>query len=202
MFTATDGLQGLTLFNEENPDLIILDIMMPKLDGFQVLIEIRSLSDVPVLMLTAKKSVDDRIEGFDRGADDYVLKPFSPREVIKRIEAIMKRTYGIDQNTGVMRYHELILDTQLQQLRSSKGGVILTSAEFEILEVFFKNPNQVLSRAQLIEKAFGYGYDGYDRSIDTHIKRIRKKISEICQDDYIQTKYGAGYILKVSSDED
>lgn len=202
VFTAKDGLQGLTVFNEETVDLVILDVMMPKLDGFQVLKEMRSVSNIPVLMLTAKKSVDDRIKGFDCGADDYVLKPFSPREVIKRVEAIIKRTYGMDQESTVITFNKLTLDTNLQQLKSSKGSIVLTSAEFDILEVFFKNPNQVLSRGQLIEKAFGYDYDGYDRSIDTHIKRIRKKISEICEEDYIQTKYGAGYVLKVDRHED
>lgn len=202
VFTAKDGLQGLTVFNEETVDLVILDVMMPKLDGFQVLKEMRSVSNIPVLMLTAKKSVDDRIKGFDCGADDYVLKPFSPREVIKRVEAIIKRTYGMDQESTVITFNKLTLDTNLQQLKSSKGSIVLTSAEFDFLEVFFKNPNQVLSRGQLIEKAFGYDYDGYDRSIDTHIKRIRKKISEICEEDYIQTKYGAGYVLKVDRHED
>ena len=194
---AEDGLEGLYQFNEKSIDLAILDLMMPKMDGFELLKEIRNVSDIPVILLTAKKDEVDRLNGFDYGADDYVMKPFSPKELIKRIEVLIRRVYGKGDLEGKINVNQLILNLKNQTLYYKDKKIDITATEFKLLRTFFENVNQVLSREQLIEKSFGYNYEGFNRSIDAHIKRIRQKIA-INKDvpEYIHTKYGAGYIFK------
>lgn len=194
---AEDGLDGLYQFNEKSIDLAILDLMMPNMDGFELLKEIRSVSDIPIILLTAKKSEVDRLNGFDYGADDYVVKPFSPKELMKRVEVLIRRVYGKGDLEGKISAGHLILNLKNQTLHYKSEKIEITATEFKLLRTFFENINQVLSREQLIEKSFGYNYEGFNRSIDTHIKRIRQKIA-INKDvpEYIYTKYGAGYIFK------
>ncbi|HCX64920.1 MAG TPA: DNA-binding response regulator, partial [Eubacteriaceae bacterium] len=194
---AADGLQALKVFAEHSADFVVLDIMMPGIDGFEVLAEMRKTSDVPVLLLTAKKLEVDKLKGFDLGADDYVVKPFSPKEVVRRVKAILKRT-GKEKNAkGAQRKHvDLLLDTEGKILYKNGKPVDLTGKEYQVMEVFFLNAGRVLTRDQLIEKAFGYDYDAYDRSVDTYIKRIRQKIGDDSKNpNYIQTRYGQGYIF-------
>lgn len=196
-YIADDGMRGLYLFNEHDIDLAILDIMMPGIDGFELLQEIRKISDIPIIMLTAKKSEIDRLNGFDYGADDYVIKPFSPKELIKRVEVLIKRVYSdVQKDDKKINYDDLALDLKNQILYKNGEPIEITSSEFKLLKTFFKNKGQVLSRDQLIEHSFGYDYEGFDRTIDTHIKRIRKKIEKDHKNPiYIKTKYGAGYIF-------
>lgn len=199
---ANDGIEGLALFRDSNPDLVISDIMMPTIDGFEVLREIRLISDVPVIMLTAKQEEIDRLKGFENGADDYVTKPFSPKELVRRVMVMLKRTYKAIEDKQVLIEGELKLDLNKQKLYKNEDEIDITSKEFQIIYAFFKNPRQILSREQLIELAFSNDFDGFDRTIDAHIKKIRHKIEEDTKNPkYLKTKYGAGYIFG-GSDED
>ena len=199
---ANDGIEGLALFRDSNPDLVISDVMMPTIDGFEVLKEIRLISDVPVIMLTAKQEEVDRLKGFENGADDYVTKPFSPKELVRRVMVMLKRTYKAIEDKQVLIEGELKLDLNKQKLYKNEDEIDITSKEFQIIYAFFKNPRQILSREQLIELAFSNGFDGFDRTIDAHIKKIRHKIEEDTKNPkYLKTKYGAGYIFG-GSDED
>lgn len=199
---ASDGIEGLALFRDSNPDLVISDVMMPTIDGFEVLREIRLISDVPVIMLTAKQEEVDRLKGFENGADDYVTKPFSPKELVRRVMVMLKRTYKVIEYKQVLIEGELKLDLNKQKLYKNEDEIDITSKEFQIIYAFFKNPRQILSREQLIELAFSNGFDGFDRTIDAHIKKIRHKIEEDTKNPkYLKTKYGAGYIFG-GSDED
>jgi len=201
--SAKDGLDGLYQFNEKSIDLAILDLMMPNMDGFELLREIRNVSDIPVILLTAKKNEMDRLSGFDYGADDYVIKPFSPKELMKRVEVLIRRVYGKKNVEGKISAGNLFLNLKNQSLHYKDQKIDITATEFKLLRAFFENKDQVLSRDQLIEKAFGYNYDGFNRSIDTHIKRIRQKIAiDPSVFNYIQTKYGAGYIFKGDDSND
>lgn len=199
---ANDGIEGLALFRDSNPDLVISDVMMPTIDGFEVLREIRLISDVPVIMLTAKQEEVDRLKGFENGADDYVTKPFSPKELVRRVMVMLKRTYKAIEDKQVLIEGELKLDLNKQKLYKNEDEIDITSKEFQIIYAFFKNPRQILSREQLIELAFSNGFDGFDRTIDAHVKKIRHKIEEDTKNPkYLKTKYGAGYIFG-GSDED
>ena len=199
---ANDGIEGLALFRDSHPDLVISDVMMPTIDGFEVLKEIRLISDVPVIMLTAKQEEVDRLKGFENGADDYVTKPFSPKELVRRVMVMLKRTYKVIEYKQVLIEGELKLDLNKQKLYKNEDEIDITSKEFQIIYAFFKNPRQILSREQLIELAFSNGFDGFDRTIDAHIKKIRHKIEEDTKNPkYLKTKYGAGYIFG-GSDED
>lgn len=199
---ANDGIEGLALFRDSNPDLVISDVMMPTIDGFEVLREIRLISDVPVIMLTAKQEEVDRLKGFENGADDYVTKPFSPKELVRRVMVMLKRTYKAIEDKQVLIEGELKLDLNKHKLYKNEDEIDITSKEFQIIYAFFKNPRQILSREQLIELAFSNDFDGFDRTIDAHIKKIRHKIEEDTKNPkYLKTKYGAGYIFG-GSDED
>ena len=199
---ANDGIEGLALFRDSHPDLVISDVMMPTIDGFEVLREIRLISDAPVIMLTAKQEEVDRLKGFENGADDYVTKPFSPKELVRRVMVMLKRTYKAIEDKQVLIEGELKLDLNKQKLYKNEDEIDITSKEFQIIYAFFKNPRQILSREQLIELAFSNGFDGFDRTIDAHIKKIRHKIEEDTKNPkYLKTKYGAGYIFG-GSDED
>ena len=199
---ASDGIEGLALFRDSNPDLVISDVMMPTIDGFEVLREIRLISDVPIIMLTAKQEEVDRLKGFENGADHYVTKPFSPKELVRRVMVMLKRTYKAIEDKQVLIEGELKLDLNKQKLYKNEDEIDITSKEFQIIYAFFKNPRQILSREQLIELAFSNGFDGFDRTIDAHIKKIRHKIEEDTKNPkYLKTKYGAGYIFG-GSDED
>lgn len=194
-FEAKDGFEALEIFSKSKIHLVLLDIMMPGIDGFDVLKEIRKISDVPVIMLTARTEEIDRLKGFDIGADDYVLKPFSVKEVVKRVNALIKRTY---QNTDEIVYKCEDLSLYTKSMKLYKGNVELpvTAAEFSLLQVLFRYHGQVLSREQLINLAYGYEYEGFDRNIDSYIKRLRQKIERDPKNPQILiTKYGAGYVL-------
>jgi len=193
---ACDGFEALSYFNQQQFHLVILDIMMPGIDGYEVLKEIRRISDVPVIMLTAKQSEIDKVKGFDIGADDYVVKPFSPRELVRRIKVFLKRSYP-QKDEDLYEHGELKLYPKQMKLYKHDQEIILTSAEYNLLVTLFNNKDQVLTRTQLMELSFGYDYEGYDRNIDSYIKRIRQKIENDPKNPvYLKTKYGAGYVFE------
>ena len=194
-FVTKDGFEALEVFNDQEFHMIILDIMMPGINGFEVLKEIRRISDIPIIMLTAKQEEVDRLKGFDMGADDYVVKPFSTKELMKRIKVLLKRIYH-DTDEIIYRHKDLELYTKSMKLFKDKEEIELTSVEYRLLLIMFKNIGQILSREQLINLAFGQGYEGYDRNIDTYIKRIRKKIEDDPkQPALLVSKYGTGYVF-------
>ncbi|NLJ97010.1 MAG: response regulator transcription factor [Clostridiales bacterium] len=192
---TSNGFEALEMFGKQEFHLVLLDIMMPGISGFEVLKEIRRISDVPVIMLTAKQEEVDRLKGFEIGADDYVIKPFSPRELMKRIQVFIKRIYK-ETDEIVYSYQDLKLYTKGMKLVKNNKEIVLTAAEYKLLFVLFRNKGQVLTREQLIELAYGSDYEGYDRNIDSFIKRIRQKIEDDPKNPKILiTKYGAGYIF-------
>lgn len=194
-YLAKDGFEALNIFNTNTVHLVLLDIMMPGIDGFEVLKEIRKVSEVPVIMITAKQEEVDRLKGFDTGADDYVVKPFSVKELMLRIKRFLKRIYH-ESDEIVYQCKDLSLHTKSMKLYKKNEEIQITSAEYNLLLVMFKNQGQVLTRDQLIELAYGNEYEGYDRNIDSYIKRLRQKIEDDPGNPKILiTKYGAGYTL-------
>lgn len=205
VFTAMDGEEALNLFNKETFHLIILDLMLPKITGEEVCTKIRTSSNVPIIMLTAKVDEDERIEGISIGADDYITKPFSVRELVVRVRALLRRSYRDDMPIAeVLNYDNGYLEVDIKKMLVRKQGqpVTLTTNEFKVLLTLISHPNQVFSREQLVQIAFGVDYEGYDRTIDTYIKNIRQKI-ELNQKDpkYILTVYGVGYKFSSNSSE-
>lgn len=194
---AINGNEALEMFSKEEFHLIILDLMLPKLSGEEVCTTIRGTSDIPIIMLTAKVEEDDKIEGLSIGADDYVTKPFSPRELVSRVKALLRRSYReLSPLAEKLSFNneELVVNVDKMIVRKDGKNVYLTTNEFKILIALLTNPGQVFSREQLIEIAFGYDYDGFDRTVDTHIKNIRQKIENDPKNPaYIITVYGAGY---------
>lgn len=192
---AVNGFEALEHFSMNTYHLILLDVMMPGIDGFEVLTRVREISDVPVIMLTAKQEEIDRLKGFDKGADDYVMKPFSPRELMGRVKVFLKRIYQTSDEIILME-GELKLFTGSMKLQKARIDIDLTATEFKLIHTFMRNKGQILTREQLIEQSFGQGYDGLDRNIDSYIKRLRQKIEEDPKTPRILvTKYGAGYIF-------
>lgn len=194
--TATSGLQALRLFRQQPPDLVILDLMLPQANGLDVCSIIRTESDVPVIMLTAKSTEEDKLVGLNMGADDYITKPFSPRELVARVKAVMRRTRKDDpeEEIGSLEFPNLVIDIARHEVRVRGQPIPLTPREFKLLETLAKQPGRVFSRLQLLEKAFGFDYEGLERTIDVHIKNLRKKVEpDPAQPTYILTVYGIGY---------
>lgn len=194
---AFDGIEGLRVFEENNLDLVILDLMLPKLPGEEVIKEIRNKSELPVIMVSAKVEENNRVDGLRLGADDYVTKPFSPKELVERVKAVLRRIekYNIPR-ADIIKTNDGRLEMDLEYNRIFKDGkeISLTKNEFQILKTLFSNPNKIYSRDEIIELTFGYDYEAYDRAIDTHIKNIRAKIEDNPKKpNYIKTIYGMGY---------
>lgn len=195
VIVASNGFEALELFANQEFHLVLLDIMLPGINGFEVLKEIRKISDVPVIMLTAKQEEVDRLKGFEIGADDYVIKPFSPRELMKRIQVFLKRVYN-EADEIVYQYRNIKLFTKSMKVLKDEKEILLTAAEYKLLFVLFKHKGQILTREQLIDLAYGDQYEGYDRNIDSFIKRIRQKIEDNPKNPkMLITKYGAGYVF-------
>lgn len=182
---------------KEPPQLVILDLMLPDMSGEEVFQELKDMGDFPVMMLTAKSSEEERVAGFALGADDYVVKPFSPRELVFRVKAVLKRAKKADLgNAKPMSFNNglLIIDGQSYQVRLNKDLVNLTPTEFKVLFTLASSPDRVFTREELVEKALGYSFEGYERSIDAHIKNIRQKLGEDPKNPiFILTIYGVGY---------
>ena len=204
VFTVDNGSEALHMYDELNPDFVILDLMLPDVSGENICKIIRDKSDVPILMLTAKSMEEDKINGLSLGADDYLTKPFSPRELVMRVKAILRRTSrnsNINNNIISFNNKDLLLDKDEHIVKKSGEILNITPNEYEILLLFARNPNKVFTRAQIIDVALGYEFIGYDRTIDAHIKNLRKKIEDdIKNPEYILTVYGVGYKFKGDQD--
>ena len=194
---ATDGINGLEIFKKYSPHLVILDLMLPGLSGEEICKAMRGASDVPIIMLTAKINEKSKLEGFSLGADDYVTKPFSPKELIQRVRAIIRRSYrGKSPLSDILSFNGngLRIDVRKHEVTKDERLVSLTPKEYKILLILASNQGQIFSRERLVEAAFGIDYDGYDRTVDTHIKNIRHKIEDNPRDPkYVLTVYGVGY---------
>ena len=201
VLTAYDGIEALHLARESHPDLIVLDLMLPGVDGLEICRILRTESDVPIIMLTAMTTDQDRLTGLDLGADDYVTKPFSPRELAARVRAVLRRLPG-ERGPEKIEHGELTLNFQKHEAFLAGKPLNLTPVEFKLLGVLVKEPGRVFSRSQIIEKALGYDFDGFDRTIDVHILNLRRKIEpDPRHPRYVKTVYGAGYkLLEVHSD--
>lgn len=192
---AQDGEEALKIWLEHKPDLIVLDIMLPRMSGFEVLKSIRNEDNTPVIMLTARIEEIDKLLGLELGADDYISKPFSPRELTARVRAVLRRS-SKKEDKHLILYNNLKIDLSRYQAFVNNNLLPLTSTEYKILVVLAENPGQVFSRLQLLERIYSDIYEGYERTIDTHINNLRRKLENLpSQDIVIKTVYGVGYKL-------
>ena len=187
--TASDGLEGINTFHAHHIDLILLDIMLPKINGYAVCEMIRQEAQTPIILLTALDTEADQIKGFDLLADDYITKPFSIKLVLKRVEALFRRIETMDMDTDTLRYKELQISAKQRQVLVSGAEVILTQSEFDILLLFLKNQGRVFTRDELLNLVWGYEFIGEEKSVNFHIMNLRKKLGV----DYIETVRGVGY---------
>jgi len=190
---AYDGVEALRVARESNPDLVVLDLMLPDVDGLEVCRTLRHESDVPIIMLTARTTDQDKLTGLDSGADDYVTKPFSPKELAARVRAVLRRLPG-ERGPAQITRGELTMNFVRREAWLADRLLALTDVEFKLLGVLAREPGRVFSRGDLIEKALGYDFAGFDRTIDVHILNLRRKIEQAPnRPRYIKTVYGAGY---------
>jgi len=198
VYTAYDGQMAVQIARKQAPDLIILDLMLPKMEGTDVCRIIRKESVVPIIMLTARTTEDDKLEGLNLGADDYIVKPFSPREVLARVKAVLRRAQAYRETDEVqsrqISFGNLIVDPGRHEAIIDDQLVPLTPKEFKLLELFARHPGKAFSRSELMEEAFGKNYEGLERTIDVHVMNLRRKIDEINGITVaIKTVYGTGY---------
>ncbi len=194
---AVDGAEGLRLSLERNPSLVILDLNLPKLDGTEVCRRLRADSDIPVIMVTARVEEVDRLSGLDMGADDYVVKPFSPRELVARVKAVLRRSKppsDDDIASGRLECGEIVVHLDSRTVTIAGEVAALTPTEYRLLEYFMRAEGRTVTREQLIESSFGYDFDGFDRTVDTHVSNLRRKLKKSSGlGQYIKTVYGIGY---------
>ncbi|QAA34124.1 response regulator transcription factor [Clostridium manihotivorum] len=196
VLTAEYGLDGLSIFIKEKVDLVILDLMLPDIQGEEICQRLRKISDVHIFMLTAKGALDEKIHGLNIGADEYLVKPFSPRELVARVNSLFRRISHKDDTDSILAFNDksLIINTETREVLVDGKYVSLTPNEFDILYVMAKNKGKVFSREALIESVFGMDFEGYDRTIDVHIKNLRKKIERDTRNPrYIITVVKLGY---------
>ena len=200
--TAADGNAALATFQREKPDFMILDLNLPGMDGLDVCRAVRHESNIPILMLTARVEEADKLIGLELGADDYVVKPFSPREVVARVRTIFRRTAAVDSpKTELIQVGDLQIDPDQHTVIVSDRQIELTPTEFDILVVLARQPKRVFTRLQIMEQAQGDAFEGYERTIDAHIKNIRLKLeTNPKKPAYIHTVFGVGYKLEVKAD--
>jgi DNA-binding response OmpR family regulator len=194
--TAHDGQAALAQFRYERPDLVILDLNLPAMDGLDVARTIRQERNTPIIMLTARVEETDRIVGLELGADDYVSKPFSPRELVARVRAVLRRTSSQAPSRAPVHAGDLTIDPAMRTVSRDGEDIDLTTTEFDLLLVLARTPGRVFSRSELLDRVQGMSFEGYERTIDVHIKNLRKKIEPDSRHPrYILTVYGAGYRL-------
>ena len=199
VLVAYEGKSALESARRQLPDLIILDLMLPEISGWDICRTLRKDSDVPIIMLTARDETTDKIVGLELGADDYVTKPFDPKELVSRVKAVLRRSEGKEVTQGRLTVADLSIDVEKRQVYHGAEAVELTPIEFELLRVMAENPGRVYQRMQLLDRVQGDAYEGYDRTIDSHIKNLRKKIEPDPEHPrYIITVYGVGYKLEDS----
>ena len=197
-----DGASALAAFRRDKPDLVVLDLGLPEVDGLEVARAIRRDSDTPIIMLTARVDETDRLVGLELGADDYVAKPFSPREVVARVRAVLRRSSGHRPAADVLRAGPIVLNRDAHTVELDRSPLDLTRTEFALLDALMQNAGRTLNRLQLIEQALGYSYDGYDRTIDAHIRNLRLKLEPDPRNPrYVVTVYGVGYKFVEAADE-
>ena len=198
VLTANDGVTGLELAREEQPSLIVLDLMLPRMDGMEVCRTLRAESAVPIVMLTAMVEEDDRLAGLDLGADDYVTKPFSPRELAARVRAVLRRTARDQDNIGpgLLESGPFAVDLRQRTVSVDGTAIALTPTEFRLLSLLVREPGRTFTREQIIDRVFGYDFDGFDRTVDAHMSSLRRKVDAVPGTaKRIQTVYGSGYRL-------
>ena len=192
--TAYEGQQALAVFRHERPNLVVLDLNLPGMDGLDVCRVMRRDADVPIIMLTARIEETDRLIGLELGADDYVVKPFSPREIVARVRAVLRRTEGVPVRPEVISSAGIMLDLTARTASISGQPLDLTTMEFDLLAVLVGHPGQVFTRMQLLERTQEVTYEGYERTIDVHVKNLRKKLGDDSQNPrFIETVRGVGY---------
>lgn len=204
VMVAHDGRLGLDLARTRQPDLIVLDLMLPGISGLEICRTLRAETSppgIPIIMLTARSTEDDKLLGLDLGADDYITKPFSPREVAARVRSVLRRVgAGLEPGPEDLTFGPLVIHLWRHEVTLYGEPVKLTRKEFDLLTTLAKEPGRAFSRAELVEKAFGYDYDGLERTVDVHILKLRKKIEvEASQPRYIETIYGYGYRFSAES---
>ena len=200
---ANDGGQAVTKFKTEKPDLVLLDIMLPVLDGWQVCREIRKTSQCPIIMLTAKGEVFDKVLGLELGADDYVVKPFETKEIVARIKAVLRRVNGTEQHINTepakkeVRYDKLVINLTNYELRVNGEQIDTPPKEMELIYHLASNPNRVFTRDQLLDEVWGFDYYGDSRTVDVHVKRLREKLEGVSDKWALKTVWGVGYKFEV-----
>ena len=195
VFAAYDGLKALELARQKRPDLIVLDLLLPEVDGLDVCRILQAEYEAPIIMLTAKTTEDDKLIGLGLGADDYVTKPFSPRELVARVRAVLRRVgKQAPQGVSELRFDGLVINRRSHEVRVRGEVVDLTPTEFKLLEVMAEDPGRAFNRLELLDRVFGYDFEGFERTVDVHVKNLRKKIElDPKQPIYVKTVYGVGY---------
>jgi DNA-binding response OmpR family regulator len=192
--TAGNGVEALSVARQVNPDLIILDIMMPEMDGYEFMRIYRAEHDTPIILLTARVDSDEKVVGLESGADDYITKPFRPRELMARVKAVLRRGGNKEPAAKVLHAADIVLDRSSHSVRVGDRYVDLTPSEFELLAALMSAPGRVFSRLDLLDLLQGVRYEGYERAIDLHVKNLRAKIEDSCAEPrYVETVYGVGY---------
>ena len=194
---VNDGRQALEALTQHNPKLILLDVMLPKLDGWQVCREIRKTSDVPIIMLTAKGETFDKILGLELGADDYIAKPFDTKEVMARVKAVLRRTYNDEESSKTVKYDKLEINLSNYELIVNGKQIDTPPKELELIFHLAKNPNRVFTRNQLLDEVWGFDYYGDSRTVDVHVKRLREKLEGVSDKWSLKTVWGVGYKFEV-----
>ncbi len=194
---ATDGYEGLARVSEHRPDLVILDWMLPGLDGLEVCRRLRAVGRLPILMLTAKDAVQDRVQGLDAGADDYLVKPFSLEELLARIRALLRRAQA--ERAPVYQYADLTLNTIAREAKRGERRLALTAREFDLLELFLRHPEQVLTREVILDRIWGYDFGGESNVLDVYIRYLRQKLESGGEPRLIHTIRGVGYVLRLEA---
>jgi two-component system OmpR family response regulator len=201
VIAAYDGKTAIETARRESPDLVILDLMLPLVSGWDVSRALRNDSNVPIIMLTARDDVTDKIIGLELGADDYVTKPFDPKELVSRVKAVLRRSTARPAQTPVLQVRDLIINLEKRGVRRGDKSVELTPTEFDLLAALAQNPGRVFSRMQLLDRVQGVAYEGYERTIDSHIKNLRKKLEpDAGQPRYVITVHGVGYKVPEAAD--
>ncbi|WP_226530608.1 response regulator transcription factor [Metabacillus niabensis] len=195
VFQAKDGIEALKLLQQESFHLAVVDVMMPFLDGYELTKEIRKNYDIPVILLTAKDQIEDKEQGFQAGTDDYLVKPFEPKELSFRIKALLRR-YEKDSDEDILRMGGTIINKKSYEVQIGNRTMILPLKEFELLYFLLSHPMRVFSRNHLIEQIWGIDYEGDERTVDVHIKRLRERFSKLTDDFHIKTVRGVGYLLE------
>ena len=202
---AFDGREGLDAFAKNNPDLILLDVMMPNMDGWQVCREIRKTSECHIIMITAKGETIDKVLGLELGADDYVVKPFDSKEVVARIKAILRRTSSAPEadnsSKKIVNFPKLSINLESYELKVDGKAIDTPPKELELLFHLASNPNRVYTRDQLLDEVWGFEYYGDSRTVDVHVKRLREKLEGVCEDWSLKTVWGVGYKFEVKGTE-